>query len=87
MRSRFRVDAVPGYEDAVESSLEGLDEVASLAREKHGNHEFELVVETEDEEDLERFLANELHRLSGARGYERVDGPTPAPSDAEDDRR
>lgn len=79
------MDAVPGYEDPVESRLEALDAVVDLAREQHGNHEFEVVVETADEEALERFLANELHHISGARGYERVDGPTPDPSHAEAD--
>lgn len=77
------MDAVPGYEDAVESELEALDPVTAVVREKHGNHEFEVVVETGGREALERFLTNELHHLSGARGYERVDGPTPDPSCAE----
>lgn len=77
------MDAVPGYEDAVESELEALDPVTEVVREKHGNHEFEVVIRSEDGEALERFLTNELHHLSGARGYERVDGPTPDPSGAE----
>lgn len=77
------MDAVPGYADAVESELAALEPVTEVVREKHGNHEFEVVIETEDREALERFLPNELHHLSGARGYERVDGPTPDPSSAE----
>lgn len=77
------MDAVPGYEDAVGSALEALEPVTEVVRERHGNHEFEVAVETEDREALERFLTNELHHLSGARGYERVDGPTPDPSSAE----
>lgn len=80
MRARFRVDAVPGYEDAVESELADHDEVVTVARERHGNHEFEVVVELKDEAALEAYLANELHHVSGARGYERVDGPTPDPT-------
>lgn len=78
MQAVVRVDANPGFEDSVEDALAKREEVRSIVRDKEGNFDLLVLVETADEDTLQRFLDDALHRVSGMSARERVTSPDQA---------
>lgn len=71
----FRVDATPGFEDAVEEALARDGAVRSTARLKRRNNDLVVLVESEDEDTLLQWFANRLRTITGVRGFERLEAP------------
>lgn len=75
MRVVVRVDAVPGFENAVEANLRRVKGVTAVARQKVGNFDLVALVEVADAAVFERLMSNELRTISGVRGLEHIEEP------------
>ncbi len=73
MEALFLVDAAPGFENSVQSALEG--KVKNIVRAKIRNNDFIVAMELPDESAVEDALRHDLW-VSGVKGVERVE---PAP--------
>ena len=67
MRTVVMVDAVPGYEAAVEARLRGLYGVRAIRRGKRGNFDLAVLLETADRGEVERWINNEARLVTGVR--------------------
>lgn len=74
MKAIFKVDAAPGYEQAVEDGVAGLEGVFAVVREKDGNFDLAVAVEGDDEDRI-RAIERKLRLHMGVQGVELSTSP------------